>query len=63
MELMFNFSFLSADAEHNTAHAVYKALTTSIWTPFKAYKSYAKYSAYYLGLLNISFSFVLINIQ
>lgn len=34
MEPMLNFSFLSADAEHNTAHAAYKAPTTSIWTPF-----------------------------
>lgn len=34
MELMFNFSFLSADAEHNSAHAAYKAPTISIWTPF-----------------------------
>lgn len=34
MEVMFNFSFLSGDAEHNTAYAVYKSPTTSIWTPF-----------------------------
>lgn len=62
MEVMFNFSFFSDDVERNTAYAVYEAPTTRIWTSFQTYKSYAKYSAC-LRLLNISFFFVLINIQ